>query len=139
LVRPEHAVHIGRRDDAQPAYGHPALAPSGVLDLPHGAIQSRGIAAVARQALERVAPVGAGFWIHFDVDVLDPGLMPAVDSPLPSGLSFAQAAQLLAALVQHPAALGLQITIYDPAIDPDGNGAPQLAGMLEQAFTGAGR
>jgi len=135
LVRGEHVVHIGRRDDAQPAYGYPALAPSGVLDLPYAAIQARGIAGIAGQALGRVAPVGAGFWIHFDVDVLDPGLMPAVDSPLPGGLSFARAAQLLGALVQHPAALGLQITVYDPATDPDGSGAPQLADMLEQAFT----
>jgi arginase len=139
LVHGDHVVHIGRRDDAQPAYGHPALAPSGVLDLPHAAIHSRGIVTIARQALERVAPIDAGFWIHFDVDVLDPDLMPAVDSPLPGGLSFAQAAQLLGALVQHPAALGLQITIYDPTLDPDGSCASQLADMLEQACIPADR
>lgn len=34
---------------------------------------------------------------------------------------------------------GLQVTIYYPAIDPDGSGAPQLADMLEQAFMAADR
>lgn len=139
LVCGEHVVHIGRRDHAQPEYGHPALASFGVLDLTDAATKSVGIPGVARKALERVAGIGAGFWIHFDVDVLDPDLMPAVDSPLPGGLDFAQAAELLARLAQHPAALGLQVTIYDPTIDTTGNGATKLVGMLEQAFAATGR
>lgn len=140
LVDGSHVVHIGRRDDAEPAYGHPALAPAGVLDLHHGEIRSRGIAVIAEQALERVGSTGAGFWIHFDVDVLDPDLMPAVDSPIPGGLDFAQAAELLTALARHPAALGLQLTIYDPTLDPGHRGAMQLVALLERALgSGHGR
>jgi arginase len=30
----------------------------------------------------------AGFWIHFDVDVLDDAIMPAVDDRIPDGLSW---------------------------------------------------
>ena len=138
LVDGAHVVHIGRRDDAQPAYGHLALAQFGVLDLPQAAIQSRDIASIAGQALERVASIGAGFWIHFDADVLDPDLMPAVDSPLPGGLDFTQAAGLLGALARHPAALGLQLAIYDPTLDPGRSGAVQLADMLEQALVAPG-
>jgi hypothetical protein len=33
LVQGEHVVHIGRRDDADPAYGYSALPDFGVLDL----------------------------------------------------------------------------------------------------------
>jgi hypothetical protein len=33
LVGGKQVVHIGRRDDDQPAYGWEALAPSGILDL----------------------------------------------------------------------------------------------------------
>lgn len=35
------------------------------------------------------------------------------------------------ALVQHPKALGLQLTIYDPALDPDRSCAARLVKLLE--------
>ena len=39
--------------------------------------------------------------------------------------------QLLAPLVRHPLALGLSLTIYDPAFDADRSGARQLVRLLE--------
>jgi len=134
LVDGASVVHIGRRDDAEPGYGYPALAPAGVLDLHHGEIASRGTASIAARALDRLGSARAGFWIHLDVDVLDPGLMPAVDSPIPGGLDLAQAAELLTALARHPAALGLQLAIYDPALDPGRQCATRLADLLEHAL-----
>lgn len=135
LVHGEHVAHIGRRDHAEPEYGHQALVDWGVLDLPDSALAAAGIPEVVAEALARVTTCEAGFWIHFDVDVLDPKLMPAVDSPLPGGLDLRQAAALLAPLVRHPKALGLQVTNYDPAIDPDRAGAPRLVDVLERAFS----
>jgi arginase len=135
LVRGEHVAHIGRRDHAEPEYGYAALVDWGVLDLPDSALAAIGIPGVVDQALARVTTCEAGFWIHFDVDVLDPELMPAVDSPLPGGLDLRQAAALLAPLVHHPQALGLQLTNYDPGIDPDGAGPPWLVAVLEGAFS----
>jgi arginase len=134
LVRGEHVVHIGRRDDAEPEYGYPALVDWGVLDLDDPWVDAVGMADIAAEAVQRVMSCDAGFWIHFDVDVLDPELMPAVDSPLAGGLDFSQAAELLTPLVQHPAALGLQVTIYDPTIDPGLAAVPQLVEMLERVF-----
>jgi arginase len=72
--------------------------------------------------------------VHLDVDVLDPTLMPAVDSPIAGGLDFDQVAELLAPLVRHPAALGLQVTICDPSIDPDGTGAGRIVDVLERSL-----
>jgi arginase len=135
LVRGEHVVHIGRRDQAEPEYGYGALVGWGVLDLPDSALDAIDVAGVVVQALARVTTCEAGFWIHFDVDVLDPELMPAVDSPLPGGLDLRQAAALLAPLVHHPQALGLQVTNYDPALDPNRVGPPRLVGLLEHVFS----
>ena len=53
-----------------------------------------------------------------DVDVLDPVLKPAVDSPLPNGLSAGEVEALVSPLVQDPRVLGLQLTIYDSTKDP---------------------
>ena len=133
LVRGKQVVHIGRRDDHEPAYGWEALVPSGVLDLSRARIESEGIARTAEAALDRVGRFTAGFWTAFDVDVLDPILMPAVDSPIPGGLDFDQAAELLSQLLRHPRALGLQVTIYDPNLDPHRGAAARLADLLVRA------
>ena len=44
---------------------------------------------------------------------------------------------MLTPLVQHPRALGLSLTTYDPALDPDRSCARRLVNMLE-ALLGAG-
>lgn len=62
-----------------------------------------------------------GFWIHLDVDVLDPKIMPAVDSPDPGGLEYAELLILLENLLPHPLCAGMEITILDPDLDPEGN------------------
>lgn len=85
--------------------------------------------------LERVAsPHAGGFWIHLDVDVLNPAAMPAVDSPEPGGLMPAELVRLLTPLVTHPRALGLSVTIYDPALDPDRSCAREIVKLLEALF-----
>jgi arginase len=61
-----------------------------------------------------------GFWIHLDVDVIDPVIMPAVDSPDAGGLSYAELNIMLESLLTHPLCAGLEITILDPDRDPDG-------------------
>jgi arginase len=78
-----------------------------------------------------------GFWIHLDADVLDPADMPAVDSPEPNGLRLDQVAELLTPLVRHPKVRGLELTIYDPKLDPDSHGAVRLASLLERIIGSA--
>jgi arginase len=134
LVRGEWVVHVGRRGDGELEYGAASLAEFGILDLPQSVIDAQGPDAVARQALERVSRAPGGFWVHFDVDSLDPELMPAVDSPLANGLRFETATALVGRLVSHPDARGLQVTIYDPSIDPSGNGASLLVELLERVL-----
>jgi arginase len=60
-----------------------------------------------------------GIWIHLDVDVLHNDVMPAVDSPQPDGLSYSELKELLHALLKSNKIIGMQITIYDPDLDPD--------------------
>jgi arginase len=71
-----------------------------------------------------------GFWIHLDVDVINPAVMSAVDSPEPGGLMPDELVQLLGPLVRHPQALGLDVAIYDPALDPDRSCARRLVALL---------
>jgi len=61
-----------------------------------------------------------GFFIHFDVDVLNDEIMPAVDSRQKDGLSYFEVSQILKKLLVHEKVMGLEITILDPDLDPDG-------------------
>jgi arginase len=139
LVRESDAVSIGRKDPEEPQEGPYSLRETDILDLPYETVRARGTAWASAAALERLArPDLKGFWIHFDADVLDPAVMPAVDSPAPGGFRIAELADLLTPLVQHPHALGLQVTIYDPGLDPDRACASRMLDLFERILQSRG-
>lgn len=129
LVRPDDVVHIGARE-SEPRYGRHDLTESAILDFSGDQLRTLGPVDTARAALDRATQAPGGFVIHVDVDVLDPDVMPAVDTPEPDGLTLAELTDLLIPLAASPNALGLQLTIYDPTMDPDGTGAAGLATLL---------
>src|SRR5215475_706 len=123
---PGDTAHAGCRDDDQ----HLAEA-AAVLGaaLPASQIRRHGVPHAARTILGVAGRAGLdGYWIHLDVDILDPGVMPAVDSPDPGGLSAAELTELLAALA--PRAAGAQVTVFDPDLDPGGSHARLLTNIL---------
>jgi arginase len=141
LVRTKDVVLIGRRDAAEPWYGHAALAASPILDISGAALSERGVADVAAATLKRLTTPGSseeprGFWIHLDADVINPTVIPAVDSPTPGGPTIEELVDLLTPLVRHPRALGLELTIYDPGLDPDRSCAIRLVSLLENVLLG---
>lgn len=102
-------------------------------------VRRNGIAASMRRALRRLESADLrGFWIHVDVDVLDPTLMPAVDSLDPGGLTFEELEDILALALASPRVVGMELDIYDPDLDADGHLAGMLVAMLERACARAG-
>ncbi len=120
------AVHAGCRDgDEHLAEVRGRLA----MAIPASEIRRAGGAAVAdrmRRAMDR--PDLTGYWLHLDVDILDPGVMPAVDSPDPGGLDADELTQILVGLA--PQAAGADVTIFDPELDPQGVYARRLTEIL---------
>ncbi|NEE04497.1 arginase family protein [Phytoactinopolyspora halotolerans] len=97
-------------------------------------------AAAAARALDVVERADLdGFWIHVDADVLDPELMPAVDAPDPGGLTFDQLTTVLRVLLGSPGVVGIDLTIYDPDLDPDLSGGRRLADLLADVLAGTGQ
>ncbi len=134
LVDGRHVALVGRRDDLA-AETERALAASTILDLPYADAMPQDAGYLAAAAMTRVAAKDVrGFWIQLDVDVLRPALMPAVDSPEPGGFATDELVRFLLPLVSHPRALGLSLTIYDPALDPDRACARLLVSLLESAL-----
>jgi arginase len=134
LVRPRDISLLGRRDTGS-TFGNAALGPLGVHDVPWRSLTARRIDVTVSDALTVLTrPDLSGFWVHVDADVFDASIMPAVDSPMPDGPDLEEMVQLVAPLVRHPKALGMQLTIYDPALDTRGACAERLVTFLERAL-----
>ena len=102
-------------------------------------VRPTALAETAATVLDRVAPSDlSGFWIHVDADVLNPEAMPAVGSPEPGGPNIDELAALLAPLVDHPKALGIALSLYDPSLDPDRSSAARLVELLAKSLRGGG-
>jgi arginase len=93
------------------------------------ALRAEGPARTAQWAREELADC-VGFWVHVDVDVLDPAVMPAVDAPDPGGIAYAELEALLAGLVAAPRCLGMELTVFDPDYDPDGTYAGEVVATI---------
>ena len=105
------------------------LQAAGIITRPVPALRAEGAARTAQWAHEQLADC-AGYWVHVDVDVLDPAVMPAVDAPDPGGIAFAELEILLAGLVDTPHCLGMELTVFDPDYDPDGTYAVEIVNTV---------
>ena len=136
LVRDEDVVAFGFRDhDEQRSYGsQPLAAQILAIDLP--VIRRVGIGTAVAQALQRLArPDLDGVFVHVDADVLDDGVMPAVDYRLPGGLSSGELSHVLRAVVDSGRLAGVEVTIYNPALDGDGTAGRVLADAIAAGLT----
>ena len=133
-VLPQHVIALANRDDE----------PRRPADIPHARdagfhfrslrdMRGEGVASAVLSGLASLGPEVEGFWIHLDVDALNNDIMPAVDSPQPDGLTYHELALLLRAALSDRRALGIQLTIYDPDLDPDG----AIAGTFIRELTNA--
>jgi arginase len=109
----------------------PELRRLGAHVLTSDDLQDQSPDDAAAHVLERLtAPTLDGFWVHFDVDVIDAAEMPAVDCPEPNGPSMAYIAAFLRAVISNETAGGMNVTIYDPDLDEDGAIASRLADLI---------
>ena len=135
LVRDEDVVAFGFRDEREAQlYGSPPL-PEKIKAIGLAEIRRVGVAAAAREALAYASgQTTREFWIHFDADVLDDAIMPAVDYRLPDGLTWIEIEDVLSAALSHPRAVGMEITIFNPRLDTDGKVLSAFLDMLTSAF-----
>jgi len=134
-VRDEDAVVLGIRDDDEYL---PELHDEGIPVWEVAKLRAEGSAQTARAALDRLEREALdGFWVHLDVDIIDPGIMPAVDSPDPGGIDREEFVALFAPLVASSRCVGVHVGIFDPDLDPDGRIARELTDTLVTALAPA--
>ena len=68
-------------------------------------------------------------WLHFDVDVIDPALMPVI-FPAGVGLTFDQTATVLGALLGTGRVIGMSVACFHPNLDHTGTATTGLIDLL---------
>jgi arginase len=131
LVPDTRVVQIGDRETRDADYVWRDIFDTNITQMDIFWVREHGIAATLRRAFEILdgAP-DLPFWTHLDVDVLDQTIMPAVDSPGSPGLDYSEVSELVRGFLASPRCLGLNVTIFDPDLDPDGVYAPRIVRML---------
>jgi agmatinase len=85
------------------------------------------------EAIERL-PRGKQVYLSFDVDALEPSVLPATSSPEVDGLSYAQAMTLIAATAARNSLVGMDIVELAPGLDASGNSALLVARLVVETL-----
>lgn len=89
------------------------------------------IEALTRKVLRRLTPKLEKLWLHVDLDVLSTRSLPAVDYRQPGGLSWNQLERLTKTVLSSGNVIGLNVTIYNPDLDPDKRFARRIVKYLQ--------
>jgi arginase len=137
-VRDEDIVVFAMRDAAMAyKYGSRDVRATNMTVMDLNEVRKAGAKAAADEAVARLAAGnGEGFWIHLDVDVLDDAIMPAVDYRMTDGLDFDELVAVLHVAIGSGRAVGLNITIFNPNLDPNRTLARNLVGALWRGLAG---
>ncbi len=130
LVADEAVVQIGERESRDADFEWADINASAITRIDVFAAQDLGAAGVLEKTRATLARAGCPYWLHLDVDVLDQTIMPAVDSPGSPGIDPDDLVAILSALAADKRCIGMDMTIFDPDLDPTGDLARLLVSLL---------
>lgn len=79
-------------------------------------------------------PHGKPVYLSFDVDALDPSVLPATSSPEADGLCYATAMRIVQATAERNPLVGLDVVELTPNLDPSGNSALLTARLVMETL-----
>lgn len=139
-LRPERLAVLGPRDEAwRRQFNVGTLRDYGVWLAPLAEVADDPTG-TGHRAIEQLAQHVDRWWLHIDLDVLDPlefaaqGLPGVEDEP--GGLTWAQLTDLVRAMLDSGSCVGASIAIYDPDQDEDGTGAGQIVTFVRTIVGG---
>jgi len=126
LLRDEDVIVYGFREPDQ-------IATSNIPTYDRRKIADIGIEQSVTEGLARFAQANIQLWLHFDVDALDPRLMP-VSFPEPDGLTLEETREFLNLWLASGRVIGMSLACYHPRLDIDGSAGHRLASLIANAF-----
>ncbi len=137
LIADEHVAVVGYRvhDDGTDTCAGTPITDTAITALDLDQLRSRPLGETITEVLAVVGtPSLDGFWTHIDADVLDDAVMPAVDYRNPGGMSWDELTEVVGRAMASGSARGLDLTIFNPSLDPDGELAERLAQFLSDVL-----
>lgn len=131
-LHPTQIVQIGIRD--LDVAERERLAQSGIHVFTMRHVDELGMAAVARQALDRLRHLPR-LHVSLDMDSLEPEEAPGVGTPVPGGLSYREAHLLMEILSDSGRVHSMDIVEINPILD-DRNKTAELAVELAASLLG---
>ena len=136
LVPDAQVVQIGEREGHSPGFAWPDINATAITRMDVFDARRLGPSAVLDRTRATLEQQPWPFWVHFDVDVLDQAVMPAVDTPGSPGLDPEDVTAILRPLASDPRCCGITVTIFDPDLDPAGDFATLLVRLLAVIMVG---
>lgn len=131
-----HIAQIGLLPFANTKKAHGKAKAAGIYVATAAACRAQGLAAIAANALSRLAARCDLIHVDFDIDVIDRAQMPGAPGARPGGLpaqDFFDAARLIAA---HPKVASVDLTEFDPNRDVADIAALTAARWFCEVLTG---
>jgi formiminoglutamase len=131
-----HVAQIGLLPFANTKKAHEKAKAAGIYVATATACRAKGLAAIAANALERLASRCDAIHVDFDIDVIERDAMPGAPGARPGGVSaqdFFDATRLICA---HPKVRCVDLTEFDPSIDVNATGALTAARWTCEVLAG---
>ena len=131
-VDPRRVALVGIRDIDDDE--RQIIRESGVHAFTMRDIDERGMAAVAREAVNVITDGTAGFHVSFDVDGCDPAVIPGSGTLVPGGVSFREAHLLLEYCADTRHMVSMEVVELNPFLDDRNVSAERALQMILSAF-----
>ena len=101
-----------------------------VIVLDDTRLRDAGVRVTIQRWMDQLQHQPGRFWFHLDWDVLSSDDMPAVSYPQPGGLVWDEVEEISRAAFHDDHLIGIDLTIYNPDIDPDRTHARRIVNFL---------
>ena len=115
MIKPEHVALVGIRD-----LDHDErllMMEQGLSVFATEYIDRYGMNEAMQQAIKVASQARDGFYVSFDLDVLDPAFAPGVGTPVPGGITYREAHLAAELLAESDRMIGLDVVEVNPILD----------------------
>ncbi|HZW84397.1 MAG TPA: arginase family protein [Nitrososphaerales archaeon] len=133
LVPEEGVVHVGSRDLDRPEAEAFAASPARLFTAQQ--VKTVGATESAEEVSRHLSDRGDWVFCHIDVDVVDPGEIPAVNYPTPGGLTAEEAALLIRAARMTGKLRVLEVTSYNAMKDLGGESGRKVVELVRRSLS----
>ena len=131
-VAPENVALIGIRDLDEKE--KETVRRSGVNAYTMRDIDERGMGAVIAESIQKASAGTAGFHVSFDLDGMDPAVVPGVGTPVKGGIDWREGNLLLEAIADSRRMTSFEIAELNPILDIRNESGRVAVDMIASAF-----